>query len=373
MRRLRAGRSISSVVELGQLKMNGCGFRGVSRATLSDIENGRVLPSVESLFSLAVLYQVPASRLLHCLLEENVVESVDLPAEVQEIRESFTAAVAVRDWPRALALAVHGCKVAATPDEAIRWRLNRSTAMERLGMRDDAISDMQACLASPDLPKGEKFKVHRELARQHGSAGNLTMAEMHLTECLRVMPAVCDAQIRAAVLLEQVRLVTLRRAWGVTETDNIAEARERLATARRLLGEPPPQPDRHLMDHLRAQLHEIDGDSRKARVGYGSVLADARVSGLRYWQVAALTSLAVLLRGEDAAEARGLLAEASDIAVDAGYLDEAFSASFDLLELAESVEQRRHYYRKCQRLYPFLQTTTLAVRRFHQCRVEFSP
>ncbi len=359
LKRLRGDRSLSTVVELGQLRLSGSGFRGVSRATLSDIENGRVLPSVESLFSLSVLYQIPASRLLHVLLEENVLEQTQLPTDSSELRTEFSAAVTACEWPRALALAVHGCRTAVDAEEAIRWRLNRATAMQRLGMREDAIAELQRCLGSPTLPKGERYRVHRDLAQLNVMSSNAAMAEIHINECLRTIPADCPAAIKASVLLGKVQLHVLRDATGwPADAEAQREARLAIHEARQLLDSKVDSQLAVAADQYRAMLDILAGSVAEARLALLGVLTRCRATGYVYGEATTLRLLAKCEQDSAPARAREHLRTAADLSIDRGFIDEAFGALVQLAELAESTEQTVHYLRKAERLYPFMHALT---------------
>lgn len=364
LRRLRGGRRLDDVVEMGRARLVPYGFKSVAASTLSEIENGRTLPNVESVFALSILYQVPTSRFLHLLLAENLLDEMTAPETPEELRAAYTAAVHGQRPTEALALATHALKIAAPGWETLRWRLNRATAIERLGMRWDAIAEMQEALDHRDLPTDKRYSVHFELSRMHDSAGQFSLAEMHLQRAVDLAPPELEADRRAALLRLQVRLLLTRAVWGQSLTDAALEdATRALFEAESLCPSSAPV-DRLGFVSLQGQLALHRREHRKAKVLYSSLLVEARSLQLPLRQVEALHGLAELQRADQSDRAQKLLLEAAELAVEHNFVESAFITYFELHRFAQSPEQRDLFLRKCRRLYPLVQSSHPSVRAF---------
>lgn len=370
LRRLRAGRTLDDVVELGKTKLVPSGFRYVGKGTLSDIENGKVLPNLESVFALSVLYQVPASRFLHFLLEENVVEGIAAPETEEELLAAFTDAVKFRRWSEALALAVHGVKRNPTGWSQIRWRLNRATAMEQLGMRQDAIIEATGCLDEPAVPALERYKIHNELARMHSDAGHLSLARLHIEEAVRLLPETTSADIQVRILQNRARIALTRYELGLERSNEALDSAFAWIREARLLAAPLGDESAKLaLDLYAAVGARLAGDGRRARKQLLSTLASAQRIGIPHREAEALVQLAII-DADDAERARKLLVRAAEICVNHGLMDGAFHAYLQLTEVAESQEQRLYFFKKCQRLYPHVASNLPSVRAFERLRAK---
>ena len=370
LRRLRAGRTLDDVVELGKTKLVPSGFRYVGKGTLSDIENGKVLPNLESVFALSVLYQVPASRFLHFLLEENVVEGIAAPETEEELLAAFTDAVKFRRWSEALALAVHGVKRNPSGWPQIRWRLNRATAMEQLCMRQDSIIEATSCLEDPTVPTGERYKIHNELARMHSDAGQLSLARLHIEEAVRLLPEKTPAGIQVRILENRARIALTRFELGLERTPESLECAFAWIREARLLASAAGDDGAKLVLDLYAAVGtRLAGDPRRARKELVAALATAQRLGLPHREAEALVQLAIV-DADDAERARKHLVRAAEICVGSGLMDAAFHAYLQLTEVAESPEQRLYFFKKCQRLYPHVASNLPSVRAFERLRAK---
>ena len=367
LRRLRGGRTFDNIIELGRTKLVSHGFKAIARGTLCDIENGKALPNIESVFALSVLYQVPAARFIHFLLEENLAADVPETTDEATLTAAFGEALQKAKWTEALGLAIQAQRLAASGWPSLRWKLNHALAMEKLGMRTDAINVVNECLESTELPESEKHHVHRELSRMHASAGHLNLAEIHLSESRRWMPQDAPARLKASLLQSKVQLAALqqRRRGG---RPTIAAVEEALADVReaRLLYARDAHHQLLGLDLLEAAWLDLDRDTRRARKLAAAVKERAAHLGLAYWEANALIMLADL-EPTDAARRRHLT-RASDLAADGGMLDVAMSALVRLAKTAETPEQRAHYMRRCEKLYPLLDVATPEAREYERLK-----
>lgn len=367
LRRMRGGRSLKDVTQLAQSRLAVHGFRGVSTGTLSDIENGKSLPNVESIFALSVLYQIPPSRLLHFLLEESLLSQVELPGDLDQTREKLASALQSCRWTEALALAVSGLRSAVAPQQALSWRVNRALALEGLGMRSDAVAELMDCLDTPALDAMRRHLIHRELARIHAIGGRLEMAEVHARTAGRLLPATAPGLLHARALQTEAQLILARFDRGaLLDETELARASSLLREARQLL---PPDPTR---DHAVITLLEAcvliqGGKQKEARASLTGILKSARAVGDGTTVMAALIKLAEVDAAQGrASAARASLQEAEALAVSDKIVDELFIILFRLSELAEAEEARGHYLRRCEKIYPLVQRRCREIEEFER-------
>lgn len=364
LRRLRGGRTLDDVVELGKAKLLEFGFKSVAKTTLSEIENGRALPNIESVFALSILYQVPTSKFLHILLEENLIEGREVAQPKEDLARLYADALQSRRSTEALALAISAQRQATGGWDQIKWRLNRALAIEGLGMRGDAINELQACLEAPDVPQSQRFRIHRELARMHAEACQFLLADMHLRESVSLASDGASPLDRCRLLQSRIRLRLSRKECGLDPAVVDVDQLDALVSEAMSISEGVTAADRIVLCLYRAAIAHYRGDDRAARRGYKAALMDARAEQLSERQVDALRSLARLDVAYEPEVARKHLREAAEIAVDGSHVDLAFYTFFELFDLAENSDQAAYYLRKCRRLYPLVQSTHPIVKRF---------
>lgn len=365
LRQLRGGRTLDDVVELSRTKLRTQGFRAIGKGTLSDIENGRALPNIESVFALSALYQIPATRFLNLLLEENSASQVPPPESDQALHDAFVAAMNEQRWSDALALAHHGIARHATGWPRLQWRLNRAVVIGALGMRVDAINDLTACLESEDLPEREAFKVHRELSRMHVAVGQLKLADWHLSEAQRLLPRDTAPLLRAQLLESRIALALTRSRWGHEVAAYTLEDVESWIREARLLAAESPSLLMTLRLH-QGHAEAVKGKKRLAVEIARSVAADAAAQGLPLRETQALIEWSVF--EGSGATARKALQRAFARATDAGLVEQAFVACVRLASIAESEDQRAHHLRKATKLYPLVESALPAAREYERLR-----
>lgn len=364
LRQLRGGRTLDDVVELSRTKLRTQGFRAIGKGTLSDIENGRALPNIESVFALSALYQIPATRFLNLLLEENSASQVPPPESDQGLHDAFVAAMNEQRWSDALALAHHGIARHATGWPRLQWRLNRAVVIGALGMRVDAINDLTACLESEDLPEREAFKVHRELTRMHVAVGQLKLADWHLSEAQRLLPRDTAPLLRAQLLESRIALALTRRTRELKHSlVPLDEVEAWIREARLLLNE-GDRTQSLMLDVYQARVHAMRGDVRKAAALLRTTARAAEESDRPAVQTHALFRWGQALLDADVEAGCKLLVKAGELASTRGLPEQAFTAFLLLAQRAGSEEQREHFRRKCQRLQPMIDESSPAAREF---------
>ena len=110
LRRLRGDRSLAQISALSRSEPLSERINPISAPALSQIETGVSFPSLDTLHSLATLYQTPMQQLLDFVVQERVLESTDfaLPESHEEVKAAFREAFEGGRWRQAMAHAVRG-------------------------------------------------------------------------------------------------------------------------------------------------------------------------------------------------------------------------------------------------------------------------
>ena len=141
LRRLRGDRSLAQISALSRSEPLAERINPISAPALSQIETGVSFPSLDTLHSLATLYQTPMQQLLDFVVQERVLENADfqLPETHEDVKVAFRDAFEGGRWREAMAHAVRGEDLAETASERVGWRANRAICLQQFGLRDDAV------------------------------------------------------------------------------------------------------------------------------------------------------------------------------------------------------------------------------------------
>ena len=367
LRYLRGDRSLAKIEALSKSPAFSDLVTPVTASTLSQIENGASLPSLDTLATLSLIYQVPIQRFLDMVLEERLVEEVDIPAALDEIKTAFKSALEQGRWAEALALAGEGEERAPTAEEAVHWRANRATCMERVGLRNSAILILMECCHSPDTAPRCRFQMFRTLADAMASAGHLTLAAEAAATALELAPADLDPKWKRGLLHTKASLnVQASQESDPPDEKKVRKAIEFLDEARALLGE-DEELDRLNLDLLAAVADGLLGDHEVAAKNLERAALEARQNDHRYVETVARANIGILHRRQEQwEEARLALLAAENIAVDEHYVNETFDIYFELylVEEEENGGGGEYYLKRCQRFYPLVQARTRNVLKF---------
>lgn len=368
-RRLRGVRTLDDIVELSRTGPLTRRIRGLCPATISQIENGISMPSLESLYTLSVIYQTSAMHLLNVLVEERLTRSMELPGTLLATRDALHAALGSGRWAEALGLAIHGEHGVEAEADKLLWRANRAVAVAKLGMRYDAVMMLVDCVESADLRASDAWIVHRYIADVAGSAGYFKMASRNAQLALDLAPDDLDAASRAKILEARVRLILQEHDFGAGKDERaLREAQVLISQARRAVA-PTDSWMPFLLDTYEALSHEFLGNRLLAAKSYGDLAKRAAKEGQARIEMLALMNLGRLRRTEgklsDAADA---LLRAERLARNLEQNDEAFEVSFELYLVARQRKspEQQIYLKRCRRLFPLVQARTPNVRRFEQ-------
>jgi transcriptional regulator with XRE-family HTH domain len=359
LRRLRGDRSLDQVAEMTRTGPLAERVGPVAAPTLSQIETGTSFPSVATLHSLATLYQTSVQRLLDVVVQERLVQETEpTPDDHDAVRGLFREAFEAGKWRQALGLAVRGEALASTPGERVSWRANRAICLQHFGLRHDAIQVLLDCTSDPEAPRDRLYQLYRALAEALASAGQVGPAAAIASRAVELAPSDLPPHWRWQLLSTRARLVLLDNT-DRTEPDRAAVARalQDIETARELAPADQPQA-RLLLGVQQAIARKIMGDVEMAAGELSALLADAHQRGQALAEVAAGLALGRLHREfGDLEAAERVLTSAERVAVEEGFVEDAFEAYFELHLVSKAKGDNRFVYflRRCRRYYPLVQ------------------
>jgi tetratricopeptide (TPR) repeat protein len=366
LRRLRGDRSLAQVAALSRSEPLSQRINPVSAPALSQIETGVSFPSLDTLHSLATLYQTPMQQLLDFVVQERILddESLELPDEHDAVKAAFRASFETGRWREAMALAVRGEELAETPSERVGWRANRAICLQQFGLRDDAVQMLLGCTSDPDAPEDRLYQLHRSLAEALASSGHLGAAAAIADRALALAPEDLPRHWRWQLLSTRARLVLMENETRSRPQEQ--EVREALDQVERSLTLVSPDQDqaRLLLGVQAALARKLLGEIDRAADELEDVRAEAHVNSQPLVEAIAGIALGRLERERGQLdEAASLLLAAEQVAIDEGFVDEAFEAYFELHLVSKAAGDGRHVYylKRCRRYYPLVQAKTPQV------------
>jgi tetratricopeptide (TPR) repeat protein len=368
LKRLRGTRSLELVGEISRSAPYNEHLKSIAAPTLCQIEQGISMPSLESLYTLSVLYQVSTQHLLARLVDERLSKRYRAPDGLEATASAFAQALKAGRWYEALALAVHGERLASSRKECVRWRAHRAISMQMIGMRQEAIILMQECVADRALDRKHRCQVRRNLADMLASAGLYEDAEDSMRRAIELAGDDAPPAILADMLSTRARLVILQAEMGiVTEEPRLREAIRLVESARQHV----PAEDawnRGLFDLYEARATELLDNQPAAAASYARIAKGARGSELPRLELLALLNLGSLRRqlGKHADAEKHLIA-AESLALDLKQPEECFEVFFELYLLySERGDEKEatFYMKKCRRYHAMVRARTPNVMRF---------
>lgn len=358
LRRLRGERSLGEISALSRSNPLADRISPISAPALSQIETGVSFPSVDTLHSLATLYQTSVQQLLDVVVQERLVKELDLPDDHDAVKGLFRQAFEAGQWRRAVALAVRGEDLSPTRGQAVAWRANRAICLQQFGLRDHAIQALLGCISDPDAPPDRLYQFYRSLAEALASAGHVGPASAMAARALDLAPADLPAHWRWQLLSTRARLALQEQELlAAVNARAAAEAQAMLAECLPLV--PEDQVQARLL--LAVQLgiaQNMAGDPAGATARLEGVRTESEQLGQPLAHVSASIALGRLRRERgDLERAERILVAAEQVAVDEGFIDEAFEAYFELHLVARELKNGRegHYLRRCRRYHPLVQ------------------
>jgi tetratricopeptide (TPR) repeat protein len=297
-------------------------------------------------------------QLLGVVVQERILGDHDLPDDPEAVKGLFRQTFEAGRWRHAMALAIRGEELAATGAERVSWRANRAICLQQFGLRDHAIQVLLGCISDPDAPPDRLYQFYRSLAEALASGGHVGPASAMAGRAIELAPPSLPPHWRWQLLSTRARLLLQEMELAGTVDRPLAQtALEMLEEALPLV--PSDQAQARILLGIQAAVaRAMAGDALGAAARLEALRTDSERLGQPLAHVGACIALGRLRRdGGDFERAERLLVAAEQVAVDEGFIDEAFEAYFELHLLAKAQKNGRegHYLRRCRRFHPLVQ------------------
>jgi tetratricopeptide (TPR) repeat protein len=357
---------LQDICELSRSEAFSGRIRPIASPTLSQLENGISMPTIESLHTLAAVYRVSAQRFLNLIAEERLANAVELPETEVMTEHAFLRMFGEGRYFDALALSLNGVRLArALPRETV-WRMYQARALQMLGMVDEAVLILIAATDDERLSTEQAAAAHVELGEALLRAGNLNGAALHSRMAVEGLDASVPVGLRCTILQLRVRTVLARHQEGRSSNEQELREAQRLAQECRRLD---PTPSCALVQDLHVAMAAFFlGNAAVALKDLALVLKAARQHGLLALQMEAYiwTGLVHAGRGR-VSDAIAALERAEPIAAEIGDADACFDIHFELSHLfTDQPDKASFHRRKCERYLPLVSARTGKVKRFEE-------
>jgi hypothetical protein len=369
LRRHRGIRTLKEISEMSRSEPFKGRIHPISRATICQMETGTVMPTVESLHSLAAIYEVSTQQLVDCIVQERLAAAVPLPSTQEATMAAFSDALRRGAWFDALAHAIHGERTAESARNEVVWRANRASCLNKMGLRGEAVDILVTCVDYPDLERTQRFGMLLNLVEVLMARGAL-----HVAGVVASSPELQDTE---GIDPSAVRHFLARKARLSLEMVDagIDTAPQRVREAQRLLEQAKqtwPADDADGLFALETWLaytqHLLKNDAVALR-DLRNLVKRAQASRNERCEMLATLNLGLIkLERSDTRGAQSDLAHAASLAMKAKRHEEAFRAYFELYKLARSVRdpQEPQLWKRCQRIHPLLKTKSYWVLEFER-------
>lgn len=368
LRRLRGTRSLEDIASLTKARPLAAGLAPVSASSLSEIELGRQLPRLPTLYALSLVYQVSMNQLMAYVVEDGIaIEASSLREDGGEtLEKAFERLLSIGAWHRALPVALRGEKSAEDERSRIRWRGNRAICLARIGFHSEAVSLFTECLESTAITPRQEFTLIYSLADMHAAAGNFKTAARLTKDALEHLPA--DATpVERAVLQEMRAQLLVQLQVTSKEVDERA-----LREALRLVESALPawagnKPTEMRLRFHQAQIMRLLGNRLIAERDLMALLEESSQAGFPRIEAKAALELAGIRSqtGQDA-QSESLLLRCVSVAEASQQHDLHFEGLLALFRLLRRARPGAAviYFHRCQGLLSVLPSQAPCVQEF---------
>lgn len=365
LRRLRGERSLEEVARLSRTLPHADRVEPIAYSTLSMIERGVTMPSAQSLLTLAMLYRVPAQRLLDLVALERYharkpgAES-DAGRLERSVHEDLRSGRHAEAYAKALRLAELAGDGEAAAGRLAGARLLAGLALWKMGWLVQAAASFRDLVNDLDAEPASRAWACQNLVEVERQSGRLASARAHARDGLELAEGLGDRRLRGTF---HGTLANLERDLAERQRDDAARQRhldaalEHHARCRELAA---AVDDRFLLVHdllNEAVTRVVTGQGDRAASLLEDGLRRAGVEGFgRLVAFGRLERGKLLLSRSRPSEARRELraAERQAAAAEAG--DLTFLCWYYLLRCAlELDEDAAEAWRRCRSLRPMLE------------------
>ena len=186
LRRRRGHRSLMEIQKISESPPYSYHVKPIAFNTLSNLEKGKSLPTIETLQTLSMVFNVPEMHFLNLIKLDKYWKLRPETEDYIQAKEIGSKAHFGGDYAKAYASFYLCEKLAPSLEELALSRNNKSIALWKLGLLDEAISQLAGINAIPDLPLHVRTKVLLNLSEVYRSKGNLFMAKLISQEGLKL-------------------------------------------------------------------------------------------------------------------------------------------------------------------------------------------
>ncbi len=377
LRRLRGARTLEEIAMLCKSPPLAGKVSPISASALSEIEVGRQMPRLPTLYSMSLVYRVSMNQLMGFVVEEGIVNAAAKVGEgtPEELRAAFARLLAIGAWHEALPIALHAERKATTERERVGWRANRATCLANIGLHSEAVTMLTACLENPEITRAQEFAVLKNLAEVHAAGGNFKTASSLLRDALEVRPddltdsnAGALERLRASLIVDAQEMKAFPEQRALREAIRLADHAEKSCSDEE-------RPLRLRIGCVRARAQHLLGNGLLAARDLERILVEA--VDLRYPRMEALAALIlgkIRKQAGNSAQAEGLLGRAVSVADASQQNDVLFEACLALFQLLrhDRPGSAVAWLRRCRELAPLLPERSPALREFERVAEEFA-
>jgi tetratricopeptide (TPR) repeat protein len=376
LRRLRGIRTLEEIATLSKAPPLAGSVPPLSSSALCEIEFGRQMPRLTTLYTLSMVYRVSMNQLMGYIVEENLAKAAVEIGEAtgEDPSAAFARLLSVGEWHRALPLALHCERNATTEQARIAWRGNRATCLARVGLHTEAVTLLTSCLESRAISRRQEFAILQMLGDIQKFAGNFKTADTHLKEALERVPD--EAAPGEIANLEAIRAELIVRVQDDAGDVSERAVREAIKLSERAEKGRADDPSAVLrIRATRAWAFRLLGNRTLALRDLEAILREAVER--RYSAMEVRASLDIARLRQEAGhlpEARALLERGKSIAEAAQQFDLVFEASLALFLLLRAGQPGTAvtHFRRCRELLALLPSNSPMVQEFGRLAQEIA-
>jgi tetratricopeptide (TPR) repeat protein len=370
LRRLRGGRSLQQIARLSRTPPLADRIKPVAAPTLSMIENGISMPTLDTLYSLSVMYRTSMQRLYNIVGLERVVAATDVPDTLEETKAAYRLAMAEARWFDAVSLALAGeSQVDQGSVEATTWRAARATCLPYVGLPHEGILLLLDCIEDERVTPAQRVQVLRNLAATHLLAGQPRAGLRAAREAVAALPDDLDpTRALEARLALALSLLALQAYRDSPDARQVGEALQLI----RSLEEPARDAGRPYALTLavyEAEARHLEGNDLYAAKRFLELVTEAGAAGLPRLVFFAWLNLGRIRRRagrlDSALEA---FRQAEPLALEQRSPEDVFEVSFELYLASAGRDEAAalRYRRRCERYHPLVAARTPTVVAFER-------
>jgi len=376
LRRLRGIRTLDEIAALSAAPPLAGSVPPISMSTISDVETGKQMPKLLTLYSFSMVYRVSMNQLLGYVVEEGLAKAAtEVTRDASEDPAvTFGRLLSIGEWHRALPLALHCERNAKTERERMAWRSNRAACFSKVGLHSEAVALLSSCLESPDVSRRQEFVILQLLADVQAASGNFKLATFLAKEALE--HASDDASPSEVANLEFIRaqLIVAVQDDVVAVDERLVREAMRLADRAEKLWKDDDVAQLRVRG-VRAQCYRLLGNRLVAARDLEQIISESADRKYSVMEARAALELARVRRESGhATQALALLDRARSVGEAAQQIDVIFEANFALFLALRNdrPEVAVVHFRRCREVLALMPTSARSVKAFERVAREMT-